>query len=140
MRKLDINIKNRIITYSIMIALSIVLFYIGACLNSIVIDNNGGRMPVDDTEVFNENTHFPYSNKSEINNWYLSDIFYYERGVWEIIWNLYPQFLFGDYYILSGIFSLGDYFILMGFYSGILTYLFCITFMIKKIINRKDIK
>ncbi len=138
MRKLDVNIKNKIITFSIMVAISIVLFYIGCCLNSIVINNNCGRMPVDDTEVRNNNTHFPYSNKSEINNWYLSDIFYYDSGVFQIMFNLYPPILLGDYYIIGGIFSLGDYFILMGFYSGLLTYVFCITFIIKTIINREN--
>jgi hypothetical protein len=63
--------------FQLFMILSILMsFYvIGVAMNFIAVTKNGGRMPALFYDWhYEDETHFTYQNKSEVNYWYLTDI------------------------------------------------------------------
>lgn len=94
-------IKNKDRIYFIlgMAFFGILILGIGGIMNGLVVDSNGGRMPVYDfgVGVGNEDTHFSFQDKSEINLFFLSDIFRMDCGNTRIMYSL------GDVVITLGL-------------------------------------
>ena len=85
----------------IIFLMAIILITMGGLLNSLVINTNGGRMPVVHYGMFNyinTSRHFSFTNSFEVNNYRLADIY-----ITPI--NFQDSFLF---------FSLGDVFAVSG--------------------------
>lgn len=89
--------KEKIVTITIM---GLIILIAGITCNFVVVDHNEGRMPVPFSYAYKTESHISFSEKSEINNYYLADIFN--------IKNLY--FSIGDILIALGIIiALGSY-------------------------------
>lgn len=77
----------------LVIILSILIMLVGAILNMAVIISNGNKMPV--YSLFSgeiSDTHFAFQDKSEINNFWFTDILTF----------FIFKFSVGDFLILSG--------------------------------------
>lgn len=82
------------------------IFFIGVLLNQIAVGYNGGKMPVlNKSPAYSTQRHFGYINKQDVNFWYLTDVFYYNGGVFK-----YP------FAYTAGTFSIGDFLIITGFW------------------------
>jgi len=96
----------------------ILIFLFGLFLNKIVMINNEGRMPVYEyRNVTETEIHYGYSDKNEINLWFLSDIFFAEKDMF-----IHPK---------GSIFSIGDCFLWIGYFGSWLTLLFFIFYVFK---------
>ena len=56
----------------------------GMIFNQIVIKHNGNKMPVLSLNKYSTFTHFTFQNKSEINYYYLSDLFKFKKTIYSI--------------------------------------------------------
>jgi len=66
--------KKEIVLFAIF-SLSLLLIMFGAGLNITAVTSNGCRMPVYTYDYnFSSNTHFTFTNRSSVNNFYLTDI------------------------------------------------------------------
>jgi len=113
--------NKTILEFLLILNFFLIIFLFGLFLNNIVMINNGGRMPVyaihrpvQETEI-----HYGYSDKNEINLWYLSDVFFAEKDMF-----IHPK---------GSIFSIGDCFLWIGYFGSWLTLLF-FTFYVTKLI------
>ena len=96
------KVDNRKMDYAwailtLQVGLIIILF--GAVMNLGVVTKNGCRMPVKaDFELTTQQlvTHFDYSDNSEVNFWYLTDIFNFKTSRWSSWWSI------GDFVIIFG--------------------------------------
>ena len=118
MKKIKMNEEKLIIlkvaNYLTFIA-SVIIIIMGGMLNHSVIISNGCKMPVytDEINFSNSKSHFSFTDKNAVNNFYLSDIFKIKI----------KNFL--------AIFSIGDFVVLLGFTFSIMS-------LVKKIkLNRR---
>lgn len=75
--------RTKIISEREKILIQIIIFmaiiYIGICINFCAIFSNGGKMPIYETRegyITTDNEHFVFSEKSQVNYFYLTDIIY----------------------------------------------------------------
>ena len=95
--------KNNLKYFAILLAFFMFISFSGLLMNYTAKFYNNGKMPVKfDSYSFETNRHFSYSNKEEVNFWFLSDI--------------YPASF--------GTFSIGDYFLFLGAIGSLFTFLF----------------
>jgi len=92
------ELKNK--TYEDIITIicfSTMLMIAGVSCNFAVITDNGGKMPVFDSDIENSTTHFSYYNSETINLEYLADKYYINLG--DYLW----KFSIGDVLIITGL-------------------------------------
>ena len=66
---------TKFITKRIILHICIILFMLtGSILNGIAFYSNGNRMPVQTHMLVDDDTHFSFIDKSEVNNYWLTDI------------------------------------------------------------------
>jgi len=75
--------RKLIITFFIS-TIIIIFFMSGMIFNQIVIKHNGNKMPVFSLNKYSTFTHFTFQNKSEINYYYLSDLFKFKKTIYSI--------------------------------------------------------
>lgn len=97
--------KNRLFVMSILYN----IFLLGWVLNMGVMVVNGGKMPVQgDIPIENQNTHFLFQDKDEVERYYLVDIMGFGKYSWSIgdlfvIPSLTIIILYGSYSIIREI-------------------------------------
>lgn len=76
------------------------IILLGSSMNMFATSENHGKMPVYSERqnyYFADKTHFSYSNKEEVNVWYLTDIFYTTNSRNEIWYSVGDVFLFAGF-------------------------------------------
>ena len=92
--------------------LLIFLFFsiIGALLNIIAMETNNGKMPVLTHQYISSSEHFGFTDKQQINNYFLSDIFkietkkkfhYISIGDFLIYFGSYSVFILSSFMIIK---------------------------------------
>ncbi len=77
----------------VIITIGMIIIFLGISTNSIVITDNGGKMPVQYYVEFETNRHVSFTNMENVRFWYFSDIFKMPRWIFSI----------GDFLIVLGI-------------------------------------
>lgn len=84
--------QEKVMIYLGILVLSFIIMLMGLTMNSVVIKENGCKMPVLSRYIYETETHFSYLDHSNIKHYYLSDIFKIGKGIWGI----------GDFFLIGG--------------------------------------
>lgn len=103
------EVKSRRNTVLLILILSILISFMGALFNTIAVQNNNCKMPVYTENIIHADSHFSFTDISQVKAFYLTDIFH-----------------IGYYF-----FSIGDFLM----YSAILSMILLLTYIV---IKRKD--
>lgn len=101
------NRKRKRINLTILFIFSILISLSGSNFNNVAMLKNGCKMPFYASPYLNysDNSYFSYSDKNNVNAYFLTDRFYIGSYIYSI----------GDFYIFIGLFLLLSYIIIFSY-------------------------